>query len=127
MRRLVLLLVAACGGPNITHGKPDSGSGGGSDGSNGFACDPNLGLTCNQNNVVECNPDGTYGAVQQMCGVGTMCTGGVCTNACTADGVDLVYVVDEQNDFMSFDPRKLPANPFTMIGTLACPDNGNSI
>src|SRR5207302_580164 len=38
-----------------------------------------------------------------------------------------VYVVDEQNDFMSFDPRKLPANPFTKIGTLACPTTGLSI
>src|SRR5258706_4611039 len=28
---------------------------------------------------------------------------------------------------MSFDPRKLPANPFTLIGTLNCPDNGTSI
>jgi hypothetical protein len=128
MRRLALVLVAACGGPTITHNQPDaSGGGGDGSGSSGLACDPNLGLTCNQNNVVECNADGTFGTVQQMCGIGTMCTGGVCTNSCTADGVDLVYVVDEQNDFMAFDPRKLPGNPFTTIGTLACPDNGTSI
>ena len=127
MRRLVLLLAIAGCGAKITHNQTDAG--GGTDGSgSGRQCDPSLGLTCDtSNNVVECNPDGTFGAVQQMCGVGTMCTSGVCTNACTADGVDLVYVVDEQNDFMSFDPRKLPANPFTMIGTLSCPNNGTSI
>jgi len=127
MRRLVVLFVLAACGAQITHNQPDGGGGGDGSGSNA-QCDPNVGLTCDtNNNVVECNPDGTFGAVQQMCGVGMMCTSGVCTNSCTADGVDLVYVVDEQNDFMSFDPRKLPASPFTMIGTLACPDNGTSI
>jgi hypothetical protein len=120
-------LLAACGGPHITHDGVDSGGGGGGDSGPTTECDPNAGLACNMNSVVECNPDGTFGAVTQICGNGMMCTGGVCTNSCTADGVDLVYVVDEQNDFMSFDPRKLPANPFTMIGTLNCPDNGNSI
>ena len=56
-----------------------------------------------------------------------MCMNGGCSNVCTADGVDLVYVVDEQNDFMSFDPRKLPGNPFTTIGTLNCPHGATSI
>jgi hypothetical protein len=81
------------------------------------------------NDVVTCNPDGTFGGVVQMCGQGMACQGGTCSNACTADGVDLVYVVDEQNDFMSFDPRKLPLgqDPFTKIGTLSCPNNGTSI
>jgi hypothetical protein len=55
------------------------------------------------------------------------CVGGTCTNVCTADGVDLVYVVDEQKELLSFDPRLLPANPFTKIGTLSCPTTGNVI
>lgn len=46
---------------------------------------------------------------------------------CTADGVDLVYVVDEQKDLLSFDPRLLPGNPFVKIGTLACATTGNAI
>jgi hypothetical protein len=60
--------------------------------------------------------------VQQTCGVGEACGGGVCTTACTADGVDLVYVVDEANNLMSFNPLKLALNqnPFTTIGTLTC-------
>lgn len=42
---------------------------------------------------------------------------------CTADGVDLIYVVDTDNKLSSFDPKKLPLNqdPFTLIGTLNCP------
>lgn len=92
------------------------------------ACDPNAsGPTCSGQDVVTCNPDGTVGAVQMTCPDGTMCEAGACKNACTADGVDLVYVVDEANHFMSFDPRKLPADPFTIIGTLSCPTSGASI
>jgi hypothetical protein len=91
------------------------------------ACDPAAGNTCNGNTVVTCNTDGTFGGTVMACGQGMACGGGTCSNACTADGVDLVYVVDEQNDFMSFDPRKLPGNPLTVIGTLACPHNGTSI
>jgi hypothetical protein len=90
-------------------------------------CDPAAGNTCNGSDVVTCNADGTYGMPVTTCAQGTACMGGMCARACTADGVDLVYVVDEANDFMSFDPRKLPADPFTLIGTLNCPTQGGSI
>jgi hypothetical protein len=42
---------------------------------------------------------------------------------CTADGVDLIYVVDDENNFSSFNPRNLgtATSPFTKIGTLNCP------
>jgi hypothetical protein len=91
-------------------------------------CDPAAtAMTCNGNAVVSCNADGTFGQTITTCGNGMMCANGGCNNVCTADGVDLVYVVDEQNDFLSFDPRKLPGNPFTLIGTLACPTTGPSI
>ncbi|HTR53235.1 MAG TPA: hypothetical protein VMJ10_21215 [Kofleriaceae bacterium] len=121
----IALVVAACGAHEAT-------SNGGADaGSNVDApttqCDPSLGNACNGNDVVTCNPDGTYGSVVQSCAQGFACSSGMCQTACTADGVDLVYVVDEQNDFMSFDPRLLPANPFTKIGTLNCPTTGGTI
>ncbi len=129
MRQLVAVLVAAAAcGPATVHDSSDAGNGNGDgSGSSQQQCDPNAGLACNANNVVECNADGTFGTVVQMCGAGMACTGGTCTNSCTADGVDLVYVVDEQNDFLSFDPRKLPGDPFTLIGTLNCPTQGQSI
>ncbi len=94
-------------------------------------CDPAAGDACNGNDIVTCNPDGSFGAAVTTCGQGTACmagaTGPTCENACTADGVDLVYVVDESNEFLSFDPRKLPNDPFTLIGTLNCPVTGGSI
>ncbi|HEY4182631.1 MAG TPA: hypothetical protein VGM90_37630 [Kofleriaceae bacterium] len=91
-------------------------------------CDPSAaGNTCNGNAVVTCNADGTFGSTVSTCGNGMMCNAGTCTNACTADGVDLVYVVDEANHFLSFDPRKLPGDPFTLIGTLSCPAHPPSI
>jgi len=122
---VALVLVAACGSHLDNSGAVD-GNGGGTDGTT-TQCDPTMATACSGPNVVACNADGTYGAVMQMCGAGQVCQGGQCTNACTADGVDLVYVVDEQNDFMSFDPRKLPNDPFVKIGTLSCPHNNTSI
>jgi hypothetical protein len=91
-------------------------------------CDPaTTPMTCNGNNVVTCNADGTFGTTVQACGSGMACASGTCMTACTADGVDLVYVVDEANHFLSFDPRKLPADPFHLVGTLTCPTQGASI
>jgi hypothetical protein len=90
-------------------------------------CDPAAGNACNGNDVVTCNSDGSYGTTVMSCGAGMMCQAGGCSNSCTADGVDLIYAVDEANDFLSFDPRKLPGDPFTRIGTLSCPSNGQTI
>jgi hypothetical protein len=39
---------------------------------------------------------------------------------CADDGVGLIYLVDSANDFLRFDPRKLPGDPFERIGTLHC-------
>ena len=123
----LLVLLAACGS-HIGDGNGDDGTDGGGSGSNMFSdCDPSHAMTCNGNAVVACNSDGTFGSTITTCGAGMECRDGACMNACTADGVDLVYVVDEQNDFMSFDPRLLPADPFHKIGVLNCPHNGTSI
>lgn len=86
-------------------------------------CDPDVGRGCDGNTVVTCNADGTLGEVIETCGVGEMCANGECTRDCTADGVDLIYVVDETYRLLSFDPRRLGTaeDPFTLIGTLTCP------
>jgi hypothetical protein len=39
---------------------------------------------------------------------------------CNVDGVDLIYVVDEDYNLLSFDPRT-PKTAFKMIGQLKCP------
>jgi hypothetical protein len=125
---VVVLALAACSAKQTNGGGGPDANGGGGDG-NGTTtqCDPSQAMACNGNSVVTCNADGTFGTTVSMCGNGQMCANGACSNVCTADGVDLVYVVDEQNDFMSFDPRKLPADPFTKIGTLMCPTSRQSI
>jgi uncharacterized protein (TIGR03382 family) len=82
---------------------------------------------CRGDQILACNADGTFGNLIMTCDAGMECTNGQCAPSCTADGVDLVYVVDLQLDFLSFDPRKLPNDPFTLIGTLACPVTGMSI
>jgi len=125
---LVLFLVACSAHQNNGGGGgPDANTAGGGDGNTTTACDPSQAMACNGNSVVTCNADGTFGTTVMTCGNGQMCANGACSNVCTADGVDLVYVVDEQNHFMSFDPRKLPGDPFTLIGTLSCPTTGGSI
>ena len=86
-------------------------------------CNPALGNTCNMGNVVACNSDGSFGSTIMTCPTGEGCTAGQCSRTCTADGVDLIYVVDLNNELLSFDPRLLSggaAQAFHLIGTLNC-------
>jgi hypothetical protein len=85
-------------------------------------CNPGVN-TCNGNAVVECGADGSFGGTVETCAAGTECQGGSCERACSADGVDLIYVVDDDNNLLSFDPRNVgtATNPFSMIGRLNCP------
>ncbi len=86
-------------------------------------CDPGAGAnTCNGNAVVTCTADGHFGTVVETCQAGEMCLAGGCSRACTADGVDLIYVIDEQHNLLSFDPRNLtsPTAAFKMIGQPQC-------
>jgi hypothetical protein len=85
-------------------------------------CNPGVN-TCNGNSVVECGADGSFGGTVETCAAGTECQGGSCERACSADGVDLIYVVDDDNNLLSFDPRNVgtATNPFSMIGRLNCP------
>jgi hypothetical protein len=82
------------------------------------------GNVCNGDTVVMCNSDGTFGSVVQTCQSGETCAAGMCSRSCTADGVDLIYVVDDNNELLSFDPRLIAqgANAaFKVIGTMSCP------
>ncbi|HET6613230.1 MAG TPA: hypothetical protein VFG83_14635 [Kofleriaceae bacterium] len=93
------------------------------------ACDSGLGCVsctpgepvCDGNTVHSCNADGTIGDQVEDCGLAT-CGGGQCQTDCTAGGVDLIYVVDDDNNFLSFDPAKLGTaeDPFTLVGQLDC-------
>jgi hypothetical protein len=90
-------------------------------------CDPSSPEACAGNTIVRCLPDGTLGGVVTDCGSAMTCANAACVAACTADGVDLIYLVTSDLQFLSFDPRKLPGDPFTLIGTLACPVTGTNL
>ncbi len=62
--------------------------------------------------------DGTYHRTITSCRGG--CREGACIETCGAHDVELIYLVDDVGSLLSFDPRKLPADPFKRIGTLTC-------
>jgi hypothetical protein len=85
-------------------------------------CNPGAGPVCDGNTVTACNADGSFGNAIMECPEGSECSGGSCARACSADGVDLIYVVDDKYRLLSFDPRLVgTSDPFRQIGNLACP------
>jgi hypothetical protein len=84
-------------------------------------CNPQTPKLCLGNDVVECDADGHLGRRLRACHHG--CTDGKCEQTCEDDNTKLIYVVSTSNDFLSFDPRKLPGNPFHLIGKLHCGHN----
>ena len=81
-------------------------------------CDATKRKVCVGKDIVECMPNGTLGRRLRACHEG--CVDGTCKASCSADGVELIYVVDTNDNFLSFDPRKLPDDPFHLIGRLQC-------
>ena len=67
---------------------------------------------------MRCEGDGTFGSAVERCNGG--CRAGKCVETCAVQDVELVYVVDDAHQLMSFDPKKLPSDPFHTIGKLAC-------
>ncbi len=84
-------------------------------------CSPSNPKTCVGDEVHTCNQDGTVGGLLETCEF-EQCRGGVCggSDGC-AQGAELIYVVDIDNNLYSFDPQLLPGDPFHLIGQLNCP------
>lgn len=81
-------------------------------------CKPEDGTFCAGDEVAECTGDGQRGRTVMSCKAG--CKRGSCVETCAAKDVELVYVVDDANNLLSFDPRKLPQDPFAQVGKLDC-------
>lgn len=81
-------------------------------------CEKPGGTVCADEEVVECLPDGKLGKTVEKCNGG--CNAGKCVDTCALRDVELVYVVDDEQRLRSFDPRKLPGDPFHEIGKLTC-------
>jgi hypothetical protein len=80
-------------------------------------CPPRADRVCVGDDVVACE-GGELGRRIRSCKDG--CKEGRCIANCSTAGSELVYVVDMAGNFMSFDPRKLPGDPFRKIGHLDC-------
>ena len=73
---------------------------------------------CEGDSVVDC----ATGKLVRACPDG--CSHGACADACAAQGVELIYLVDRASELRAFDPSKLPDDPFRVVGKLACePDH----
>lgn len=86
-------------------------------------CNPADGNVCVADAVVECGADGLLGRTLQECS--GACRRGTCVDTCEVNGVELIYVVDSTNNLLSFDPQKLPGDPFKLVGTLSCDSAGS--
>lgn len=84
-------------------------------------CDPKETRVCVGSRVVACE-DGRLGRALRQCR--DECRDGRCVGSCV-DGAELIYVVDDRDNLMSFDPRKLPGDPFTLIGRMNCGGSGS--
>ena len=112
----LLLLVAACGKsdppaprPVVVEDDPEE------------RCDPKETRVCVGTRVVACE-DGKLGrALRQCADTGRK---GKCVGQC-ASGAELIYVVDSQDQLLSFDPRRLPSDPFKLIGVMSCSATGS--
>ncbi|MBL4635210.1 MAG: hypothetical protein JKY56_15190, partial [Kofleriaceae bacterium] len=69
-------------------------------------CSPESGPVCMGDEVFACNSDGTLGGSLVTCDPGE-CSNGSCGGGaqnCTAGGTELVYVIDDAYNLLSFDP-----------------------
>jgi hypothetical protein len=115
MRRAVVLVFAfaACGNGDKTDRKTEA--------SHEFhdddePCDPKEPRVCVGDRIYACDK-GKLGRALRTCREG--CRKGKCNGAC-AEGAELIYVVDSNDNLLSFDPRKLPSDPFNVIGRIDC-------
>ena len=84
-------------------------------------CDPKESKVCVGSRVVACE-DGKLGRALRQCA--DTCRKGKCVGSC-AEGAELIYVVDSHDQLMSFDPRKLPNDPFKLVGVMNCSAAGS--
>lgn len=91
------------------------------------ACEWKKGPTaCVGDDVYECTSANVVGERLMSCD--GACRAGACAKTCALRDVELIYVIDHESNLMRFDPRKLPGDPFELVGRLACSSfNPNSM
>lgn len=86
-----------------------------------ISCVPGTTVCENSLEVHSCSADGTVGPVTQQCGFGQTCSSGACVDSCEVAASQFVYLVDSQNNFLSYEPR-IDSDPQSLkvIGKLKC-------
>lgn len=99
------------------------------------SCDTTLGCidcspgtsVCSSNNleVHSCTETGQIGPLTSTCSFGQTCQNGSCVDSCEVAASEFVYVVDVNNNFLSFEPR-IDTDPkaLKVIGKLSCSTTG---
>jgi hypothetical protein len=82
-------------------------------------CDPKEPKVCVGNSLTACEDNGHLGRRLRTCKDG--CQNNRCVATCDDDANKLIYLVDDANNFLSYDPRK-NGDPFRLIGKLSCGD-----
>ncbi|MBL9043515.1 MAG: hypothetical protein JNM83_18015 [Myxococcales bacterium] len=93
-------------------------------------CDATLGcVSCSPGNnlcvgteVHSCNTDGTPGPLVTACDFAQTCRAGACIDSCELAASEFVYLLDSNNQLLSFEPRNDTApNAVKVIGKITCP------
>jgi hypothetical protein len=106
---VVLLLLVACGSKrDEPSNQPETAR---------SACGKPGTTVCEGDDVMICEGDDRRSKITSCRGG---CKQGACVDTCGANLVELVYVIDDSSTLLSFDPTKLPADPFKPIGKLGC-------
>ncbi len=85
-------------------------------------CDAAKDTLCVVDAVAACNKDGSVGRLIEQCK--GRCRAGACVDTCAIKGNELIYLVDTDHNFLSFDPEKIGGDPFRLIGKLECETAG---
>ncbi len=121
---LLLLVISAGCGKREERSPPGAAVAANGSSADDPPCDPKTPKVCLGDDVVACEPTGHLGRRLRACHHG--CARGKCKGSCTDEASKLIYLVDSANDFLSFDPRLLPNDPFRMIGKLTCEGGSGS-
>ncbi len=82
-------------------------------------CNPSgSGRVCVGDEVFTCTASGTLGDYIETCPE-ERCNGGTCDPGCAGPSVKLIYLVDQDENLLSFDPGA--GNTLELIGVLDCP------
>lgn len=86
-----------------------------------ITCTPGATVCANSTEVHSCAADGSVGPVTQQCAFAQTCSNGACLDSCELAASEFVYLVDSQNNFLSYEPRK-DTDPLSLklIGKLTC-------